>query len=93
MAVAAPSQIGTNPYLNPSLTGPPPALGEIGPETRGRAPEAEEQTAAPEAAAIDLKTALNLAEAVTGDLKARPGWLTLRIHSPNKPSLLGANYA
>lgn len=94
MAVAAPSQIGANPYLNPSLNGLPQGLGEVGQEQgRPRSPEAVEQAAPQEISSIDLKTALSLAETVTDGLKARPGWLTLRIHNPQKPSLLGANYA
>ncbi len=93
MAVAAPSTIGANPYLNPNLAGLTPALGEVGGDGLRQPPEAAEQIIPQELAVIDLKTALDLMDSVAGGLKAKPGWLALRVHNPHNPSLLGASYA
>ncbi len=92
MPVVATSTIGSNPYLNPNLPGLTPALGELDRQEGRDVPESGPPSAAQTPGVINLKSALSLMEEINRNLDTKPGWLTLRIHSPRRPSLLGANY-
>ena len=93
MPVAAASTVGTNPYLNPSLPDFAQPLSEVGDREIKNSLETETAAAAElEVEVLDMKSALSLAEEVTTGLKFKPDWVTLRLHSLFKPSLLGKNY-
>jgi len=93
MAVVPTSQISPNRTIGRGLYFPPTPFEESAREKSGSAAEPESTASkakAPES--ISAKEASELVEAIVRELTAKPAELALRLHTPEKPSLLGQNY-